>query len=358
MQSEFHRVELDRIRYSLVWEDFNTLYDALDYKSKDRLLIITSAGCNVLNSILAPIESVTAIDLNPVQNALLKLKMYIIQNHDYQIYASVLGLLGPERVQKAWLAVSMTLPTEDKDLWDKYFKELPEGLLLTGKLEQYVAPFLSSLSIDIKDKLSALLGFSTPAEQYAFFIAELDCTEFRHAFINYFNEANLSKGRDSKLFKYAEEQCGEIFYSRLKDQLKDFLVRENFYFRFFFFGIQDMPHLLPACYQEKNYEGLKNSLHKINIVTGEAVDYLLSDSGSKITKAGLSNIFEYTTHEVFNAVCSDLASHNPSLTFIYWNLLQEQALNGNISAKHSLIHPRKESCFYFRNTNLISFIKQ
>ena len=43
MQSEFYNVALDRVRYSLVWEDTDTLYNALDISSDDHLLIITDS---------------------------------------------------------------------------------------------------------------------------------------------------------------------------------------------------------------------------------------------------------------------------------------------------------------------------
>jgi S-adenosylmethionine-diacylglycerol 3-amino-3-carboxypropyl transferase len=76
MNSEFARITLDRLRYGLVWEDHATLYQALDLGPDDHALIITSAGCNALNALLAGPRQVTAIDLNPLQNELLALKMH------------------------------------------------------------------------------------------------------------------------------------------------------------------------------------------------------------------------------------------------------------------------------------------
>ncbi len=355
MHSEFYHVELDRIRYSLVWEDFKTLSDGLRYTGNDHLLIITSAGCNVLNSVLQPIARVTAIDLNPVQNALLNFKIFIIEHHDYNTYAALLGLRGQEAVSGAWAKVSESLATSDRIIWEQFFKQHPEGLLLAGKLERYVTAFLSCLDTDVQNKLKTLLTFSKVADQYSFFRHTLDLSDFRNTFITYFNEANLSKGRDAKLFKYAEEQSGETFYVRLANYMKKFLTKDNFYFRFFFFGILNLEQeLLPACYQEKNFANLRSNLHKINVVDGEAIEFLLSDKGSQITKASLSNIFEYTTHEEFSRVCHDLHLASSELTFVYWNLLQEQTFTNTVTFKLTSIHPNPKSCFYFKNAKLIN----
>ncbi|PIH04228.1 hypothetical protein CS542_01275 [Pedobacter sp. IW39] len=76
MNSEFYNLDLDRIRYSLVWEDSQTFTDRLRSGTNDHLLVITSAGCNALNMLLKDPASVTAADLNPVQNKLLLLKQH------------------------------------------------------------------------------------------------------------------------------------------------------------------------------------------------------------------------------------------------------------------------------------------
>jgi S-adenosylmethionine-diacylglycerol 3-amino-3-carboxypropyl transferase len=140
--------------------------------------------------------------------------------------------------------------------------------------------------------------------------------------------------------------------------LKHFLIKDNFYFRYFFFGLEGIEALLPSCYQEKYFDVIKNNLHKITLVDGEAVEFLLSASNKSVTKASLSNIFEYTTHEEFNSVCHDLAKANPNLTFIYWNLLQEQVPYNGPSHTYTPLSPNNDSCFYFKNAFLINYSNQ
>lgn len=361
MNSEFYNVALDRIRYSLVWEDSRTLYGALAINPTDHVLVVTSAGCNVLNTLLKGPQQVTAIDLNPEQNRLLQLKLHVIQHHEHGVLRGLLGLAGPAAVAGAWQQLATTLPTSERPYWDAFFGSHPAGILTAGRLESYVTNFLLTLAPSLQCKVQQLMQFDTVAAQAAYFAEELETTDFRQQFIVYFDEANLSKGRDPHLFRYATESGGEAFYSRLRETLTTELVRDNFFFRFFFCGPEGLPEaILPPCYQRRNYEPLRRQLGKLTIVTGEAVDYLRSPAGQQITKASLSNIFEYISPVEFQRIASQLfASGERPLRMVYWNLLQDQ---GAVSPETPLPLPvapvseglsRQEACFYFRNVRVL-----
>lgn len=359
MHSEFYNVALDRVRYSLVWEDATTLYNVLNISSHDHLLIITSGGCNVFNALLKNPASVTAIDLNPVQNKLLLLKKHIVLHHDYSTFRACLGLDGEEAVAHGWHKVQSTLPEKFVAYWTSFFNAHPEGLLTSGKLEAYLTGFYNTLEKEIQEKLKHLLQFKNVQQQYEYFVEQLDQTSFSASFISYFDDQNLSKGRDPKLFKYADESGGRAFYKRLVKQLSSVLVSSNFYFRFFFFGPLGIPEkLLPPCYQQENFPPLKAQLSKLSIVTSEAIDYLLSPRGKHINKASLSNIFEYTTHTEFKNVCKSLYKKGDrELKIVFWNLLheqgkQEQAIEG-MNIKVADDAAASESCFYFKDVRVI-----
>ncbi|WP_162052304.1 DUF3419 family protein [Pontibacter pamirensis] len=358
MHSEFYNVALDRIRYSLVWEDSNTLYKGLELQPDDQVLVITSAGCNVLNALLKAPASVTAIDLNPVQNKLLLLKKQLILNYDYVTFRALLGLDGPEKVTLAWHQSQATLPEDMRRYWSPFFQSHPNGLMAAGKLETYLNGFYGTLNSSLQEKLKQLITFNDVEAQHRFFLKELHSTPFQKQFTFYFDEANLSKGRDPKLFKYAAESGGAAFYQRLLAQVASVLVRDNFFFRFFFFGAVGIPpELLPPCYQEQNFTLLQEQLHKLKVVNAEAIDYLLSQEGKHINKASLSNIFEYTSHEEFEQVYQRLfADPVRNLRMIFWNLLQEQgagiAADNWLNAPLSAALSKTDACFYFRNVRV------
>lgn len=361
MHTEFKNVDLNLIRYSLVWEDANTLYNGLEIEKNDQLLVITSAGCNVLNALLKKPAAVTAIDLNPEQNRLLWFKKYLIENHDHQIYAALIGFFGKDAVKSAWGKVAPDLQPELREHVEDFFLKNPEGIISSGKLETYIHAFFPGLPEAFQQKLEQLITFETIDEQQVFFAQELDNSQFKEIFINYFDQQNLSKGRDPRLFKHVKESGGEIFYSRLKDFTGKKLLKNNFYFRFFMFGPQNLPEeILPPCYQKMNFEILKQQLPKLNIVTGEAIEYLLSQEGEAINKAGLSNIFEYVAAGQFEQVCHKLLNKREKpIRFIFWNLLQSQ---GDKHCKGSLVESlsenlsANEACFYFNNVRVMETV--
>ena len=264
-----------------------------------------------------------------------------------------LGCRGAEGVTTAFQEVATTLRAEDVSSWRQYFSVHPNGILTSGKLEAYIISFYAALPHQLQQSLLKLLEFNTVEEQYKYFSQHLAQTDFKTLFIEYFDEKNLSKGRDPKLFKYAGETGGTVFYNRLESQIKQTLVKNNFYFRFFFFGPTDIPpHILPPCMQEVNYQFLRSQLSKINMVNAEAIDHLTSDRGSAFTKISLSNIFEYTSHEEFEQVMHKFSVCLEAGTeIIYWNLLNDQRPAEDDAGKMRVEEFRLAStaCFYFRN---------
>ncbi|MGI4762397.1 MAG: DUF3419 family protein [Janthinobacterium lividum] len=364
MESEFSHIPLDRLRYGLVWEGHATLHAALQFAPDDHALVITSAGCNALNALLAGPRQVTAIDLNPVQNQLLALKAHVIRHHAPAVLRGLLGLAGPAAVAPAAATLRATLPAATHAAWAAYLRQHPGGLLLAGQLEAYVTGFVPSLPLAWQLRLRQLLACRSVAEQHAYFQQVLDQPAFRERFIDYFDAVNLSRGRDPRLYSYAGETGGATFYGRLARQMGQQLARDNFFFRFLFFGPEGLPEaILPPCYQAAHHGRLRAHLPRLRLVAGEATAYLLSEAGQDVTKASLSNIFEYVSPAEFERVSAALARQRSAgrhpLGAVFWNLLQSQApgrgagvpLLPAASARLS----QRDACFYFGSVRLLSY---
>jgi S-adenosylmethionine-diacylglycerol 3-amino-3-carboxypropyl transferase len=75
----FQWIHGNHLIYNACWEDPRLDRVALELDSSSRVLVITSAGCNALDYVLAGAGSVDAVDINPRQNALLELKLAAIR---------------------------------------------------------------------------------------------------------------------------------------------------------------------------------------------------------------------------------------------------------------------------------------
>ncbi|MBC7448473.1 MAG: DUF3419 family protein [Hymenobacteraceae bacterium] len=357
MQSEFARIPLNRIRYSLVWEDCRTLVGALQPGPADAVLVITSAGTNVLATLLRQPRRVVAVDLNPLQNALLELQCHVVRHYSPEELRGLLGLDGPVAVARAWATVGPTLSEEAHAHWAAFFQEHAHGVLPAGQLEAYIGDYRRAAPATERAHLAALLACPTVADQAAYFERHLHGADFEARFTQWFADENLSQGRDPRLFRYAAEPGGPVFYQRLARRLRSRRLADDFYSRFFFFGPTDLPEtLLPPPLQRRSFGDLRAALPALSIHIGEAVEYLLSPAGADITCASLSNIFEYVDPVDFEKCAQELAECRAvPLRFVYWNLLQDQQLvtatSGDGSPRSAALSAA-DGCFYFRNVHL------
>ncbi|KAJ3046128.1 hypothetical protein HDV00_003878 [Rhizophlyctis rosea] len=78
--------------YAFAWEDPRVDLEFLDLTSEDRMMVITSGGCNVLEyaAKVGPAR-IHAVDLNPCQNNMLELKLAGISSLDFQNFWLLFG---------------------------------------------------------------------------------------------------------------------------------------------------------------------------------------------------------------------------------------------------------------------------
>lgn len=359
METEFKHLSFDQIRYSMVWEGAASLVKGLQPDAHDHLLIITSAGCNVLNMLLEDCASVTAIDLNPLQNKLLVLKGMLIRDFPYEVYAGLLGFDGEAGMKKAVEAVLPVLSAPDRSFWQPIFEANSRGLLLAGRLETYINNFRHQLSEEQQRLMQGVFEAKDLQDQTVLFEKVLQ-TDFRTRFVAYFDRQQLSKGRDPRLFRFTKDPGGESFFFRLQRYMKQHLLRDSFISHFFFFGPAHIPmELRPPAYQIQNYRQLATAWSKLQVHTGEAIDFLFSEAGKHITKASLSNIFEYTSPEIFEQTVGVLLQNRQQpITFMYWNLLNDQGGNLLKLPAHQTLRSQQlsaeEDCFYFDSVHLFN----
>ena len=77
--------------YNTCWEDPAVDRQALGITGEDTMLVITSAGCNVLDYALAGPKRIHAVDANPRQTALLELKLAGIRRLSYTDFFMLFG---------------------------------------------------------------------------------------------------------------------------------------------------------------------------------------------------------------------------------------------------------------------------
>lgn len=116
----FSTVHGNNLVYNTCWEDPRLDHVALELGPDDKLMVITSAGCNALDYSLASPNHVHAVDMNPRQNALLDLKMAAIRHLEFEDFFKMFGegrLPNAARIYKTTLREN--LPVWSQAFWDK-----------------------------------------------------------------------------------------------------------------------------------------------------------------------------------------------------------------------------------------------
>jgi S-adenosylmethionine-diacylglycerol 3-amino-3-carboxypropyl transferase len=90
-QKVFDAIYSRALVYNTCWEDPAVDRLALNLNHDDTLLVITSAGCNVLDYALTGPKRIHAVDANPRQNALMELKLSGIRQLDHDDYFKSFG---------------------------------------------------------------------------------------------------------------------------------------------------------------------------------------------------------------------------------------------------------------------------
>jgi len=87
----FNRIHGDNLIYNSCWEDPRLDHRMLELQADSRLVMITSAGCNALDYLLAGPAEIHSVDMNPRQNALLELKLALIRRGNFEDLFDVFG---------------------------------------------------------------------------------------------------------------------------------------------------------------------------------------------------------------------------------------------------------------------------
>ena len=90
-QKIFNAIYSRALVYNTCWEDPAVDRAALNLSADDVLLVITSAGCNVLDYALTGLRRIHSVDANPRQNALMELKLAGIRNLEFDDFFGAFG---------------------------------------------------------------------------------------------------------------------------------------------------------------------------------------------------------------------------------------------------------------------------
>jgi len=310
------------VRYSRVWEDAAVLREALRVGPGDDVLAICSAGDNALALLLDEPDSVTAVDLNPAQTALMHLKLAAFAHGTWEDLASVLGHPAGARSAAATYAdLRPHLRPDAAAFWDARHALIEGGILGCGRLDRHFAEFAAALPAAWPPGLLDRLLAADLATQSALAPDALGPAG-RALFAAFFGRGPLAaRGRDEAQFKHVTEQdLVDVWMARFAGSLARHRLADNFHLRTFL-GVPDPdPERGPAYLRPSNFDRLRALVPRVTVHLG-GIDALLTRPG-RFSKGVFSDLFEYLSEEATEALFDGFVrAFRPGSRLAWWNLL-------------------------------------
>jgi S-adenosylmethionine-diacylglycerol 3-amino-3-carboxypropyl transferase len=131
--------------YNTCWEDPAVDRQALTIGTGDRLAVITSAGCNVLDYALCAPRSIDAVDANPKQTALLELKLAAIKRLEFDDFFRLFGRGRHPGIRPLYRTrLRPELSRAARDFWDRrigWFDPRGDGFYYQGLAGRFARVF-------------------------------------------------------------------------------------------------------------------------------------------------------------------------------------------------------------------------
>lgn len=347
------------LRYSRVWEDHLLLERGLAVAPHDDLLIVASAGCNVLNLLLHEPRRVVAIDLNPAQTALVHLKLAGIRTLRRREFLELLGAT-PGCPLARYAQVRHALPGDARAWWDANGELLAGGVERAGRLDRFIARFQREhlARILAPDVVGRMLGIADRRERARFARAELFTPAFERAFRAYFTrEALDARGRHPSQSRHVD--VGDVagwLLGRLQWACTGLPVDGNFYLERFLRAEGEAPLWRPPYLAPAAYERLRALVGRVEVVTAELGDYLVAQPPGRFSKAALSDLFEYLSEESSDDLFAALQrALRDGGRLAYWNLFVPRsspaALRGRVRPLERLSRAlgRRDRAWFYRS---------
>lgn len=115
----FNQVHRSNLIYNATWEDPRIDRELLELDAGSRLVMITSAGCNVLDCLLDGPAQIHAVDMNHRQNALLELKIAMLRHGSYDDLFQMFGAGAHARHQSVYRQLRDHLEPATRLFWDR-----------------------------------------------------------------------------------------------------------------------------------------------------------------------------------------------------------------------------------------------
>lgn len=311
----FRYVHGNNLVYNTCWEDPRLDRKAMNIGSQDRVMVITSAGCNALDYLLNGPAEVFAVDMNPRQNALLELKTAAIRGLDYGDFFKMFGegyLPGIGKLYSQKLRNNLN-PWSQK-YWDKYitfFNNPRRSFYFRGTSGGFARAinFYINKWARIRPQMNELLAAKSLAEQQEIYtvvhkkiwtpamkLAMARDTTMSMLGVPKAQRHQIDKQYPGGILKFIEDSLEAVF-AKLP-------IHDNYFWRVYING-KYTSQCCPEYLREENYNQLRNGLLDRLFIHTDSVQGFLEKVDRPITRLVLLDHMDWLSDRYFSLLESE-----------------------------------------------------
>ncbi|MFN3431466.1 MAG: DUF3419 family protein, partial [Candidatus Sericytochromatia bacterium] len=226
------------VGYASCWEDPAVLRRALQVGPGDAVLSIASGGCNTLSLLLDDPARVVAVDFNPHQTRLLRLKIAAIRSLDHAGLLELVGVRDSTRRAALYASVRPALDEADRAWWDTHQPSLSQGLYRLGRTDRYLMAFGTLVrALMGRRRVERLFGFADLDSQRAFYREAWDTRLWRGLFDVFFHRHVITRAKDPSHFRFVElDHFGRRIHARSEILFTEQRVADNYFLALILLG--------------------------------------------------------------------------------------------------------------------------
>ncbi len=287
----FNLIHGNRLIYNTCWEDPRIDRRLLQLNSASNIVVITSAGCNVLDYLMDCPGEIQAVDVNYRQNALLELKMAVFAKGEFNDLFAMFGRGGSERYREIYRSVRDLLSPAAQGFWDQkiaYFsgRGLRKSFYWRGAAGDFAwlfRLFLFSKGNNGQGTLDALLN-STTLEAQTHHYQSLEKRLWSKPVSWLIRQpwcmamVGVPKAQISLLDQAHPQGLTGFVQEKLRQVMTRVPISDNYFWRVYLTGSYT-PECCPNYLKSENFQHLKANIAKVKLHSCTITDFLKRHPG-------------------------------------------------------------------------------
>lgn len=294
--------------FGLSQEDERSEAAALDLSSADHVLSIASAGDMPLSLLALGAATVEAVDIDPAQLHLTRLKLAATRSLPRRDAVAFLGFMPATADDRFdWLQQTLpALPDASRRFWLRQRDAIAKGPVWAGRYEQYVGKLVKvALPVFGRKRFDKLFACGSLQEQREVFDRYFDRKAVRGLFnVGFHPKLFSSRGMDPRSLQHRDQHVslGDQYFAHFRDLCTATPVNDNHLLQLTLLGRVQSEDVVPTYLTEQGARQIRERSENLRLIQQDLVSYLERVEPAAFDKAHLSNLPDWLDQDAFDRV--------------------------------------------------------